>query len=191
MVSLTLHTNQGSQTHELRLPGSSTVGSMSEDGQGVFVFNGQVLINSFSLSYYGITDGSHVYKVDIKEPMKQVPAAKPKLYQVPSELMNPQTRMLHFEKYFGKPVDLAFTQEIVDEMNDPSLALEVSRIRDRYFGKIEGTIHCHRKVVRRFMQSHENTGVLTRPILNQTSSNQNAPSTDVLPEFWTQAEKVL
>jgi hypothetical protein len=118
-------------------------------GEYVLTFNGCVLSTSFSFAFYGIQSGSHIYSM----PFEARPCRKE---LAPEHKPPPCERLCDRESVARLLCELHgadHDEDLCDKLWshwDRPLAREVARLRDRFFERVEGTVKCHRKMIRQF-----------------------------------------
>jgi hypothetical protein len=117
-------------------------------GEHVLTFNGCVLSTAFSFAFYGIQSGSHIYSMPFEPPCRHPPA--PDHRPQPCEHLCDResvARLLH--ELHGAGYDEDLCDRLWSHWDRP-LAKEVARLRDRFFERVEGTVKCHRKMIKQF-----------------------------------------
>lgn len=121
------------------------------------IYKNFILCQAFSFAFYGINEGSHIYAITKpqKDPNeidnhKDQPKNNSILYNFNREKFRGA-----FEKKYGKNYNEEEFENSYHCFKDPSISLEVSKLKDQFYHKIEGTIKCHRKFVNNFFQNRE------------------------------------
>lgn len=111
------------------------------------VYKNFILCHAFTFAFYGICEGSHIYAVT-KEQNEQdeQKTSKTKPNIVP--FLNKE----HFIEFFEKKYGSDGIDHYYNFCRKNSHALEVSKLKDQFYHKIEGTIKCHRKFINNFFQ---------------------------------------
>jgi hypothetical protein len=123
-------------------------------GDYVLTFNGCILSTSFSFAFYGIQSGSHIYSMPFEPPCRHPP--------VPLRRPPPCERLCDRESFARVLCELHgadYDEDLCDRLWshwDKPLAKEVARLRDRFFERVEGTVKCHRKMIRQFFGFPQN-----------------------------------
>lgn len=164
-----------------------------------FSKNGQVLLPSFSLGFYGVTDNCEVFIKEVNDNASNIVGKTTKMpplyvgrkFKTSRELLNQETRSKVFFNVLGFVPDPETMQTIVDEITDPKVSLEAARIKDKQFLKVESVARSHRMVMNRYNQYQRkqllgNSASFPPSSVYATSS----PSADTLPAFWDVKEKI-
>lgn len=162
-----------------------------------FLKDGQILLPSFSLGFYRLTDDCEVF---IKEESNSIPQKDrkplPPLYvaqkfRTSRDLLNTKTRGKVFYDVLGFVPDPEIMQIIVDEITDHDVSLEAARIKDKQFSKVESVARSHRMVMNHYDQYQRKQLLENSSSYSSSSTNStNSPSADVLPAFWEVKEKI-
>lgn len=149
------------------------VNKITFDTPTLFIYKNSVLLNALSFAFYGITEGSHIYTVPISQnnnesslPFGSISPNNNNLFKTirTSSFPLPQIKKdftaekEKFKKMFSKihkdsgeeedSFDLSFKT-----YSDPLFARESAKIKDRFYQRVEGTIKCHRRLLKHFIQS--------------------------------------
>lgn len=156
------------------------INKISFDTPPLFIYKNSVLLNALSFAFYGITEGSHIYTVPISQnkdgPPLTTDSASPRnnsndnslfrnlrtpSFPLPQIKKDFNAEREKFKKIFKKiHNDSAEEEESLDLVfktySDPNFARESAKIKDRFFQRVEGTIKCHRRLLKHFIQSSGN-----------------------------------
>ena len=183
LATVFFHTDNEVISREVDLL-NDTIGSLFPNHQSShFVLDGRILTFAFTLAYSGVVDGSHIY---IREKKKKIQRVKPLKFVknwAPPEALDLRTRPQWFQKHFGYVPSRVVMQQFIDNMTDPSLPVEVSRLRDLFFRKIEGTIDAHKRLMKIFL-SPKSTDTEAPPSPAVVIQRAESPSTAELPVLW-------
>lgn len=156
------------------------INKISFDGPTLFLYKNSVLMTALSFAFYGITDGSHIYTVPISQNRAGSPlpigsvtpndnsnnnnilgTLRTSSFPLPQIKKDFTSEKEKFKKIFKKihkdsndddeSFDLSFKT-----YSDPLFARESAKIKDRFFQRVEGTIKCHRRLLKHFIQSSGN-----------------------------------
>lgn len=119
------------------------------------MYNNSILIQALSFAFYGITHESHLYGFHDKP---KVVSLEPIEYRKPINAFSSNNHE-YLTKLYKK-----FKQSQGDDYHsfpdDQYLSIEKSKMKDRIFKKVEGTIRCHRKMIRNFIDSANSPSLL-------------------------------
>lgn len=146
----------------------------------LFLYKNTVLLNALSFAFYGITDGSHIYTTPAspKGNGSNLPVGSVSSAPTPNNHLFNNLRASSFpfsqikkdfnaeKEKFKKIFKKKINQNSADEEEsfdlsfktyyDPLFARESAKIKDRFFQRVEGTIKCHRRLLKNFIQSNGN-----------------------------------
>jgi hypothetical protein len=98
-----------------------------------------VLMGAFSFSFCGIENGAHLYAI----PAVIEPRPPPK-----SETCDRESFCKMFTELHGSECNGELCQKC-----DAQFVRQMSRLKDRFFERVEGTVKCHRQLLRHFFCS--------------------------------------
>jgi hypothetical protein len=110
------------------------------------VHDSLILCPGFSFAFLGITDGAHVYSMPKEGP--RPPAAAPQPDPgAPARICKREQLTKLFSELQGPDYD----RELCDAAwgsRSPWILSEAAKIKDRFFDRVEGSVRCHRKLLR-------------------------------------------
>ncbi|OHT10698.1 hypothetical protein TRFO_04228 [Tritrichomonas foetus] len=157
------------------------------DGTHSFYYKNIPICPAFTFKWFGIGDGTHIY-VDEMDPNALQ-------YSIPNNKKSntrkcsiKQSKSKSTSKHSMKP---GRSQEA--PTRPPSMLNNVNaenaRIKDQFFRKVEGTVVCYRKIMKRFTHMSANEQDCgNRPSPTIISESPDHPSTDSLPIFWNDSD---
>ncbi|KAH0793318.1 hypothetical protein GPJ56_002728 [Histomonas meleagridis] len=186
-ILINLHLTYDKTTTAVSVDPLSTISDLDcYQNDLLFVHNGNVLSPAFTFQFYQITSGDNIYVAKkATNPTKTIPIARFTKYLTPSELLDPIKRKKHFKAVLGYVPDPEYMQFIVDNLTDPSLAIEASKIKDRFFQRVEGSYNLNQKVMSRFSSVQQKLIIPETKIDLKIGKAQSAPSTNQLPQLWS------
>ena len=121
----------------------------------ILMFKNMTLLSAFTFAFYGITDGSHIFLIEHKT---DKPNPRPK--DVNREIAKNIIGREEFKKIFRRMRSSGDEEESFETSYktyvDANFAREAAKIKDRFFQRVEGTIKCHRKLIKHYVQSSHN-----------------------------------
>lgn len=93
-----------------------------------------------------------------------------------------------FCKVHGPHVDEETVTQSYNSLFNPTLAREAAKIKDRFFERVEGTIKCHRKLIKHFLQMGSQM-LKCKKAETSLGSNSATPNTGALPQLYVTNEK--
>ncbi|OHT02083.1 hypothetical protein TRFO_07267 [Tritrichomonas foetus] len=132
---------------------SSVLNNYPENRPSYFLHKNNVLMGAFTFAFYGITDNAHIYVVT--SPAKESPPLQSEPKKIPiknlpdKEMFKKIIQKLRLEDDEDEPFETVYKRYI-----DPRFARETAKMKDRFFQRVEGTIKCHRKLIKHFFQSN-------------------------------------
>ena len=118
-----------------------------------FMFNGQILVPSFSFAFYGIKNEDSIIVVPKQQVsnkiINQTTNKKPTHSRSPSLYQVKAISLQMYELYGTKP-DSDTINDIIRQLSDLDYGNEAGRLRDLLYGKIDGNFSSYQKLVRRY-----------------------------------------
>ena len=162
LIRLFVH-EDGMHVKEIVVNRLDTINSLCPpDQRRCFLFNNSLLCSAFTFAFYGIPDGSHIFTY-IQTIQKRATRARGKVKEF---LQSKLKSTVNMEKH-----------------------LEIAKLKDKFFSRIEGSYRVYQRVVNKFDRS-----------LSEASPSSDAdgqrlnldgarePSTNALPVLWTSDE---
>lgn len=120
------------------------------------IYKKLILCYAFSFAFYGIGEGSHIYAYTQQtEPHETENSKTSQLNNRFLPLLNKEQFKKAFERKYGNEYDQDEYENNYQIYKDQSLALEVGKLKDQFYQKIEGTLKCHRKFINEYFQNKE------------------------------------
>ncbi|OHT03938.1 hypothetical protein TRFO_28724 [Tritrichomonas foetus] len=142
----------------------SILNTLKNNSPLIFIYQNAILSNALSFSFYGIKNGSHIYAVTPKNGINCHPSSKCSNSNhrdlfAHKKLLSPMISKERFREAYEKKVGKDINEDkflmAYRRYQDPQISNESAKIKDRIFHQIEGTIKCHRKMMRNFFQNSE------------------------------------
>ncbi|OHT09118.1 hypothetical protein TRFO_22120 [Tritrichomonas foetus] len=177
---------------------SSLFSNLAACSKSRFFYGDKFLQTAFTFAFYGISEGDHIYSVKEAPSEPQNPQIshlekfinfKKKIFNFCPRKNLSQADMERFRKQFEKIHGRSYEEELFEQNYlsyvDPEIALETAKLKDKFYSRIEGTIKCHRKLVKSFLSK----SAKLCPCCRRTNSKSTQPSeetnnedTDVVKE---------
>ena len=185
-ISLHLHFHWTNKTCKVKVDPLSTIGNLDcYDNNLIFVHNGKILSPSFSFKFYEIENEDHINiarrTVSTKKNNYFISNTRSTRYSALSELLGPIEIKQYLKTVLGYVPDQEYIQNVFN--TNPSLAREASKIKDRFFQRVEGSYNLNQKVMKRFL-TFQNLPVPESKIELKIGNPPRAPSTSQLPQLW-------
>jgi hypothetical protein len=149
-IQIILHT--GTEAIPLDVSPRDSVRSLAthldQSSDYILTYGDFVLCGAFSLAYYGIANGAHIHS--IPQPLKAAPQLE-KHTTVYQKVIDRETFSRLFHELHGPSGDETLRDELFAHCDGPLLR-EMSRLRDNFCARIEGTVRCHRNMVSHFFR---------------------------------------
>jgi hypothetical protein len=114
----------------------------------ILMYGDFVLCGAFSLAYYGIASGAHIYSI----PQRPKVALPPEKQTTLSErVIDREVFSRLFHEFHGPNGDQSLRDQLFAHCDGP-LVREIARLRDNFCARIEGTFRCHRNMVSHFIR---------------------------------------
>jgi hypothetical protein len=148
-----------------------------------FVHRGAFILPALTFAFHGICDGEEVV---IFEGTRNIPP--PYTARNSPGFETSREGSINLAPFFCARMEFSL-QRAVQEFTNPGLSGEIARLRDQSFGRVEGNIALHRRLVTRFLALHEEEEPRRISAVHDPEAQPSSPNSDELPCIWSRRKK--
>jgi hypothetical protein len=151
-LQITIHsgTEIRPMTVHARDPLRSVLTQFPDCCQCKIIFEGHMLLTAFSFSFYRMENGAHLYT--IPDMAAHAPPPPKRTETIAEQLCDRESFCRAFKELHGADVDVDLVRKCYADC-DAQFMRQMSRLKDRFFERVEGTVKSHRQLLKHFFCS--------------------------------------
>jgi hypothetical protein len=114
------------------------------------IYDGHMILTAFSFSFYGMENGAHLYT--IPDMAVQAPPPPKRTDTIAERICDKESFCRTFQELHGADVDADLVRKCYGNC-DPQFMRQMSRLKDRFYDRVEGTVKSYRQLLKHFFSS--------------------------------------